>query len=187
MFGLLNRLRGTKAYFAKIVGLVIGVIAYMTLGDIIVAVNMAIGYVIGESMGWGKWIGGIMSGNNLALPEQLADEEGRRNGIHWITSKLFNEVYEYQRFCNTALGIRGLYWAFLTLLPLFAFGYLGVIEFHALILFLAVMFPVSIHIGMWTSKKFSYANEWFGMNGAWEQAEVWYGLAMDAVLVYLIL
>ena len=57
MFIILNRYRGTYGWFAKVVGVVLGLLTYLVWGDVYVALMVAIGYVAGESFGWGEWVG----------------------------------------------------------------------------------------------------------------------------------
>lgn len=83
MFTILNRYRGTYGWFAKVNGVVLGLLTYLVNGDIYVSIAVIIGYVLGESFGWGEWIGTLTGDRNF---KQL-NEEGKNNGIQWLASK----------------------------------------------------------------------------------------------------
>lgn len=55
MFLILNRLRGTYGWFAKVNGVVLGLLFYLAFGNPYVSLAVTIGYVLGESFGWGDW------------------------------------------------------------------------------------------------------------------------------------
>lgn len=186
MFTILNRWRGTKGYWSKIIGGLIAIALYFLIGDWVTALLVGIGYIAGESFGWGKWIGGIMHQKKEATPEQLANDEGIDNGIHWLANKIAPQAGNYIKYCITALTIRGAYWWILTLLPLVVFGYIGILPFVGSVIALGLAFPLSVIIGNYTETKFDFSSKIFGFSGSWEQAEVWYGLAQDIVLGLLL-
>ena len=183
MFTILNRLRGTWSWMAKVVGIVIGILVYLITSDMYIAVASASLYLIGESFGWGKWIGGVYRKNVTATQAQLLDLEGRNNGVHWLANTIFPERENYYKYCYTALMFRGMLWFGLTLFPLYIGGYIPIDIYIGSVLFLGVGFPVSIRIGAYTETKFSFKS----INGFWEQAEVWYGFMQDIVLVFILL
>ena len=74
---------------------------------------MAIGYLAGESMGRGEWIGGIIR-NDTSTP--VPRRNGQKNGIQWIATRV--TTLDSQNYFRVALAIRGFYWWFLTLIPL---------------------------------------------------------------------
>lgn len=187
MFTILNRLRGTKAYMAKVISLIIIGGVFFASGSWTLSIAMGIGYLAGESMGWGKWIGGIMGGDVKATEAQLLEKEGTKNGIHWLANKIYPQDKFYLKYCETALALRGLLWWTPVLLPLLVLGYVNVGIFLLAVLVLGLMFPLSVVIANWTTTKFNYSNSWFGMTGAWEHAEVWYGIGQDLVLIALII
>jgi hypothetical protein len=103
----------------------------------------------------------------------IIEGEGSTNGIRWITSKFYNEgEYKYNVL---ALGIRGFYWWFLTLMSLML--YINPIYVCFGILILAIGFPLSVII----------ATKKLGDSRAWELAEHYYGLIQDVVLLGLLL
>ena len=128
---------------------------------------MAVGYLAGESMGWGQWIGGIIT------REIKIEGEGKNNGIQWITSKFYDEgEYEYNVL---ALGIRGFYWWFLTSVSLmFIINPLIVLS---MTIVMGIAFPLSVIV----------ATKKLGDYRAWELAEHYYGFVQDLFLIGLLL
>lgn len=188
MFTILNRFRGTKGYWAHISGIIFGIIFGIATGSWQIGLAVAIMYVFGESFGWGKWIGGIMHGQKgPATEHQIADEEGRRNGIHFLASLIVPETKNYYNYCVTALGIRGFYWFALAFLPLAIAGAVSWPIYLLSAAFMGIAFPVGVMIGKKTSEIFNYEFGFFKMNGTWEHQEVWYGLALDVLIVILII
>lgn len=187
MFAVLNRLRGTDGIFSVITSLFIGLVFYAITKDREVSILMAAGYVLGESMGWGKWIGGIINGITRARQSEVDDKEGIYNGIHYIANRLFTETEDYQAYCTVALAIRGFYWFFMVLLPLTLFGYIGPVFLFIGALILGIGFPLSVYLGNYTEDKFSIEYGYFSVKGAWEHSEVWYGLMQDIVLISIAL
>lgn len=188
MFTVLNRLRGTKGYFSHITGLIIGSLFYIFTQDIYTSIGLTVMYVFGESFGWGKWIGGVYRNYHGSPTEvMLLDTEGRRNGIHYLTNLVYPEKENYYKYCYLALTLRGIYWVGLTLLPLVLSGYIDVATYFSITALLGWGFPLSVKLGTYTTKKFNYVSKYFGMNGFWEHAEVWYGAMMDIVLIYLLI
>lgn len=187
MLTILNRLRGTEGYWAKITGVILGLVLGLVTGSWAVGVFTVIGYVGGESFGWGKWIGGIINDVRIGNYTMAEDEEGRRNGIHWLATRLFPEIGgKYLEYCITALAIRGFYWFFLALLPLVVLGSLSFGALLVISLLLGIGFPASVFIGKYTADRFSYSYKDFKMIGAWEHSEVWYGLMQDVVILTLV-
>lgn len=139
-------------------------------------------------MGWGKWVGGIINGTQNGNYSMQEDKEGTKNGIHWLATRFYSDLgFQYQKYCITALAIRGFYWAILTILPLAVFGYIGLFESLLISAVIGVGFPLSVIIGKYTADRFSFEYGYFNMKGAWEHAEVWYGLMQDVGLLYIIL
>tara|TARA_R110000822_G_C15338773_1_gene495888 strand:- start:13305 stop:13820 length:516 start_codon:yes stop_codon:yes gene_type:complete len=162
----LNRLRGTHSWWAKIIAIFLGLVFGFATWNPYIGVAVAVGYLAGESMGWGQWIGGIIT------REIKIEGEGKNNGIQWITSKFYNEgEYEYNVL---ALGIRGFYWWFLTFAPLMFI--VNPIIVLSLAILLGVAFPLSVII----------ATEKLGDYSAWELAEHYYGGAQDVGIIILL-
>lgn len=177
MFTILNRLRGTYSIFSKINGIIIASILYIVTSDLYMSILTGVMYVIGESFGWGKWIGGIMSKNTSKPTEaQLRDQEGTKNGIHYLANLIAPMNNNYYTYCIVALLIRGIYWFGLTLLPLVIFGYMNIQIYVLITASLGIGFPLSVVMADGL-----IANN--GGSGVWEFAEIIYGLIQDIVLL----
>jgi len=170
MFAILNRLRGTRGLFATINGIILGLIYYYFTNDYKTSILIAIGYVLGESFGWGKWIGIIGS-----RKPQYHIKEGLENGIHFIANLIILEKKDFLNYARLALAIRGFYWW----LPVIGFMDIP-LEYKIISLFvLSIGFPLSVEIGRLTENKIGFKH----FTGYWEQAEVYYGLIQDIVLI----
>ena len=86
MFLILNCLRGTYGWFAKVNGVVLGLLVYLVFGNLYVSLAVAIGYVLGESFGWGEWVGNL-SVHRKETTDTLEDE-GKNNGIQYVAIRL---------------------------------------------------------------------------------------------------
>jgi hypothetical protein len=187
MFTILNRLRGTHAYFAKIIGIGLGAVVYLLTENYIAAVLMILSYIIGESFGWGKWVGA------LAYPYQItkdmkAEREGIYNGIFWLANKIRPMSESYHNHCYTALVIRGFYWW----IPVFSvLWYFNIVAlWYAIVasVILAFAFPESVILARDYNKEIPTIRfGFFSVNGIWEKSEIIYGFCMDLVLLGIIL
>jgi len=181
MFTILNRLRGKRGYFAKINAIVIAIAIYILYGNPYVSLASGLGYLLGESFGWGEWVGNLAV-NKYNITDTIG-KEGKNNGIQWIAKKIVpNYLTNYIRYCNVALAIRGSYWWLPTLLPLYFVGFnLGYLLLAAILL--SIGFPIACWLGYKTESKFSFKY----MYGGWAHQEVWYGLIQDIILISLII
>ena len=181
MFTVLNRLRGMNGVWSKFNGLLLAYIIYSVSHNHYVALAVGIGYVIGESFGWGEWVGTLTGDRSI---KQL-NEEGANNGIQWLASKVVSPTKDWLNYCRVALTIRGLYWWLPTLAPLYFVGF-SVESLAIAIILLSVGFPLACELGYRTSKMFEFNKYGFSVVGGWEHQEVWYGLMQDSVLILLI-
>lgn len=184
MFLFLNRLRGTYGWFAKVNGVVLGLLVYLVFGNPYVSLAVAIGYVLGESFGWGDWVGCLTTNRNNCKD---TTDEGKSNGIMWLSQKIVpNWRTNFIEYSRVALTIRGFYWWLPTLAHLYFVGFNPLLLLGC-ITFLSVGFPVACEIGYRTSKLFSFEKYGFSVIGGWEHQEVWYGLFQDVVIFILLL
>lgn len=180
MFLILNRLRGTNGVWSKVIGLLLALVVQIAFGNPYVSIAVGLGYIIGDSFGWGEWVGTLSSNR-----EQIQkNEEGKNNGIQWLASKVIDPTKDWINYCRVALTIRGFYWWLPTLAPLYFVGFNPLVLLGC-ILFLSFCFPISCEIGYRTSKLFSFEKYGFSVRGGWEHQEVWYGLMQDLVLITL--
>ena len=151
---ILNRLRGTGDIFfiskvpitgtilyASYMALIVGLLTSSVLNALIIAVL----YILGESMGWGKWVGYLTADNH---PENYNDKEGYNFPfIHQTANLLANEKEHYRLYCQIALGLRGFYW---WILPYLFMAYIDLTSYYEAVLFsilLGVLFPIACEIG----------------------------------------
>ena len=185
MFLVLNRLRGTDGLWSKIIGLLLALATLIAFNNTYVALAVGLGYIIGESFGWGLWVGTLSVQREKGY--ELHDEgEGRNNGIEWIASHIVKPTQEsWLNYCRVALTIRGFYWWLPTLAPLYFVGF-NPLFLAGCITFLSIGFPIACELGYRTSKMFEFNKYGFSVVGGWEHQEVWYGLMQDIVLILLI-
>ena len=177
MFLILNRLRGTQGLWSKIIGLLLALVVQIAFNNPYVSVAVGLGYIIGESFGWGEWIGNLTT--HRKNKTDTLEDEGENNGIKYIATKLVpNWNVAFIKYCRVALGIRGIYWWLPTLAPLYFVGF-SVVSITVAIAVLSIGFPIACEIGYYTSKLWNFKH----MNGGWEHSEVWYGLMQDLVLI----
>jgi len=128
---------------------------------------IALGYIAGESMGWGEWIGGIIRNDGTVQGRRRGD----KNGIQWLATR-FTELDSYN-YHILALGIRGFYWWLPTLAPLMLFVAPSVVL--TAVLLLSIGFPLSVVFAEGVGKL------------RWNRAETIYGGIQDVTLLLLIL
>lgn len=184
MFTIFNRYRGTYGWFAKVNGVVLGLLTYLVWVDVYVSIAVIIGYVLGESFGWGEWVGNLTGGKKDTI--KTLEDEGANNGIQWLSKKIVpNYLDNFVNYCRVALTIRGFYWWALTLAPLYFVANAYIITLA--IILLSFGFPLACELGYRTSKLFSFKYKTFSIKGGWEHQEVWYGLMQDIVFVGVVL
>jgi hypothetical protein len=149
------------------------------------------GFILGESMGWGEWIGGVIG--HGSKPE-CDKKQGDENGIHWITSRIIDRRDDYLNYCRLALFLRGIWWWFPALLPLLIFScfggwVVGPIKFVIGMLLLGVGFPASVEIARLAFIKIKNRNivELGDGNIVWSWAEWIYGAWHGLIIMSLIL
>ena len=181
MMLILNRLRGTEGLWSKIIGLLLALVVQIAFNNPYVSLAVGLGYIIGESFGWGDWVGTLTSGRTV-MPVPYT--EGKNNGIQWLATKVVDPVIRWREHCRVALTIRGFYWWLPTLAPLYFVGFDPYYLTIAVVL-LGVGFPIACEIGYRTQKLFSVNKPYFHMTGGWEHQEVWYGVIQDLVFIGL--
>lgn len=214
---ILNRLRGTgvikhfgtlkvlnKVIEIKFVGNhLYGLWIALVLG--IATMNAWLGlailaaYLVGESSGWGKWLGWLVTPKEHRtielVNEHQKDDEGRGYPwIHYLTSFFIKEKTEgtdEERIntqfwhCVLALSIRGFYWWLPVYLVLTAFGYIGYLTALGASLLLAIGFPIAAYIGLNWNFRFKY--KLLETSPGWENQEIVYGALQGLVMWYIIL
>ena len=185
MFIILNRLRGTDGVYSKVIGLLLALIVQIAFNNPYVSVAVGLGYIIGESFGWGLWVGTVSEQREKAW--HLHDEgEGRNNGIEWLATKIIQPTQEtWVEYCRVALTIRGFYWAMPTLAPLYFVGFNPYLLITC-IAFLSIGFPLAYELGYYLRDKISINKFGLSFSGGWELGEGIVGIEQDLVLITLI-
>mgnify|MGYP003629872406 CR=1 FL=1 len=168
----LNRLRGTHSWWAKIIAIFLGLAFGFTTWNPYIGVAVAVGYLAGESMAWGEWIGGLIRKYTGVPNIENPRRDGLKYGIQWIATKFYDlDTTEYHFL---SLAVRGFYWWFLTLVSLYYVMNPFVLTVG--ILLLSVGFPLSVKLG---------CRDLEGKD-AWNEAEYYYGGMQDIILIFLI-
>jgi len=173
---LLNRWRGTGLIFYKIngnliyalyLGLLIGFLSIYYYGLLAICL-----YLIGESFGWGKWVGYLCFNNQS---KNYDDLEGYNFPyIHYIANYFIKEKKDYLNYCRLALSLRGFIWCTPILILL---GFVDLLSWYQVAInsiILAIGFPFSCELSKYWN--FEYKSKYLSISGNWEKQEVIYGL-----------
>jgi hypothetical protein len=166
-------------YFALIFG-------YLT-GSIGIGVAALVAYLVGESKGWGEWVGALTRWepkNEAWLIRQYEDDEGKKFPfIHQIANYFIKEkgfgslddrLKQYTKYATLALTLRGIYWFLpMTLIAIFT----GLISWYFGLLSLVligVSFPLACYLGKLI--KFKKSFKFLHFSRGWENQEFVYGI-----------
>lgn len=146
-----------------------------------------IAYLVGESKGWGEWVGALTSLEDKDeewLIAQYNDKEGKGFPfIHIIANSINKEQIEgtledrlrqYNKYAITAIIIRGMFWWGLVYFTLAMFSIISYLSASIATVVLGIGFYLACEIG----KRWNY-NRKFGIlsfSRGWENQEVIYGL-----------
>lgn len=160
-----------------------------------------VAYLIGESKGWGEWVGGLVSTKKERdeqwLEARYIDEEGKGFPfIFAITNFFIKEKNEsiwnhemqlkhYFKHITLALILRGIYWWTLVYAALFYYKYINLIEYLTISISLGLLFPIACYLGnkLNINKKFGVLN----LSVGWENQELFYGIFHGIALSYIVL
>ena len=176
-----------KLVWNHIYGLYFALIFGFLTGSIGIGLLTLIAYLIGESKGWGEWVGALTrweSKNEAWLIKQYEDDEGKKFPfIHQITNFFVKEQIEgtleqklkqYNKYATLALVLRGIYWFLpMTLIAIFT----GLISWYFGLLSLVligVSFPLACYLGKLI--KFKKSFKFLHFSRGWENQEFVYGI-----------
>jgi hypothetical protein len=163
----------------------------------IVAFVSASLFMLGESMGWGKWVGSLTRWEPFTedlLNYQYNDNEGVKFPFVHKTANLITKeqvkgsfdvkVKQYLKYCNIALALRGFYWWVLLYLFIAFVGFINYYEALIISILLGISFPVAAFI----SKKLDYNGKLWIVNYSrgWENQELVYGFFQGLAMAYVI-
>ncbi len=191
----LNRWRGTGDIFniskfaitgtmiyALYLGLLFGSITEWYIGILVL-----IGFLIGESFGWGKWVGALCYPETKTdLQKEYEDKEGYNFPfIHYVANFIIPEKKYFFKYCNLALGIRGFVWGLFIYLSLVVFNYISILELFILCLIYGIGFSFACYLSR--KKSFNYKSKFISIVGKWETQEIYYGLIHLFCIWYIII
>lgn len=192
---LLNRWRGTGIIFSISIFNITGTIIYalylgLLFGSITewyIGILVLISFLIGESFGWGKWVGALCYPETKKdLQKEYEDKEGYNFPfIHYVANFIIPEQKYFFIYCNLALGIRGFIWGLFIYLSLVVFNYISILELFILCLIYGVGFPFACYLSR--LKSFNYKNKFVSIVGKWETLELCYGFIHFICNAYIIL
>lgn len=186
---LLNRWRGTGIIFTSI-PLLTGTLIYSLYLNILVGYLsnyyygflVAILFLIGESFGWGKWVGYLCQNNQ---PKNYYDLEGYNFPyIHYIANFFIKEKEDYLNYCRLALNIRGFIWWTPILILL---GFIDLLSWYQVAInsiILAVGFPIGCELSKFWN--FEYKSNFISIVGNWEKQEIIYGFIQFICITFSI-
>ena len=173
MFWILNRLRGRYTYFAKLNALVVALLIFAFFGNFYLAIICGLGYLAGESKGWGVWVSALVTHGSYTSEHEV-------KFIERVAARLFEPKTHWLAYCRLCLFLRGLLWWLPVFVPLlFADVYTAPLFAVAL----AVGFPLACELGYRT--KFSFAFKNFEVKTAWARQELLYGAIQDIAFLIL--
>lgn len=189
---LLNRWRGTGKIYkfltgAILYGLYIGLLLGLITQNILVGL-LTIGlFLLGESFGWGKWVGSLCyPEKQINLQKNYDDLEGYNFPyIHYVANAIVKERLDYHAYCQIALFFRGSIWGLCIYLALVIFNYISIFDYILISLTYGIGFPLACHIA--TLKSFNYKNRFISIVGRWETQEIYYGAVHFICNMYIIL
>lgn len=218
--GVLNRLRGTGLvkqlgtftlpYIYKkpiTVNLTGNILYAIYLGTIVGLLTMNIGwgilalglYILGESKGWGEWIGALSKSDTIDedwLNRQYIDNEGKNFPfIHQIANFFIKEqlidgtftdrLNQYMKYASLALVLRGIVWW----LPLYLLlAHVKLISFSEAfmgVLIISLYFPINCMLSRYIGFNKKIWIVQFGRG--WENQEFLNGITQGIVLWMLLL
>ena len=192
---LLNRWRGTGKIFSISIFNITGTIIYalylgLLFGSITewyIGILVVIGFLIGESFGWGKWVGALCYPETKTdLQKEFEDKEGYNFPfIHYVAIFFIKEKDNFFAYCNLSLLIRGFIWGLFIYLSLVVFNYISILELFILCLIYGVGFPLACYLSR--KKSFNYKNKFISIVGKWETQEIYYGFIHFVCNAYIIL
>lgn len=190
---ILNRWRGTGKIFSISIFNITGTIIYtLYLGLLFgllttwyIGLLTSIGFLIGESFGWGKWVGSLCYPENTNLQKAYQDKEGYKFPfIHYIANFIIKEKVSYFKYCNLALYFRGMIWGLFIYLALVLFDCISYLEYIIISIIYGIGFPFACYLSR--KKSFNYKSKFISIVGKWETQEIYYGFIHFICNTYII-
>ena len=183
-------------------GLWIALVLGVATMDAWLGLAVFIAYLIGESKGWGEWVGSLTRvepWTEKHLAKDYADTEGKTFPfIHQISNFIIPEKIEgtfeqkarqYKHYAILALSLRGFYWWAFVYFTLAIFQVINYQEALLISILLGIAFPIACAIG----KRIAFTKEYnlkfikLSFRQGWENQEVVYGLFQGIALWYTLI
>lgn len=197
--------------YALLMSLLIVVLLYKsnTVEDLIYAgIAAIVFYIVGESKGWGEWVGSLTIQDNkknwVWLQKQYIDDEGKsfpfifsianffiKEKMHRSENMILGDIHldraidQYIRHATLALILRGMFWWLMAYMPFVMLGIINMYEYISIVLFLGLVFPIACYLGKKTNIKGRLL--FFNYSQGWENQELYYGAFNGLVVTYLFL
>ena len=186
-----------KLVWNHIYGLYLALVFGLLAMNVWVGLAVLVAYLVGESKGWGEWIGALTrweSKDEKWLEKQYKDNEGVGFPyVHQIANCVIKEQVEgtleeklkqYNKYATLALTLRGMYWWSLVYGVIAWFGLINLYEYAAIIAILGIGFPIACEIGKMIT---SNGKIWIiNYSRGWENQELVYGFIQGIALWYVI-
>lgn len=183
---------------SHIYGLFIAIVLGVTFSNYLLGLLLFIAYIIGESKGWGEWVG-MLTRTEPYDDEVLAfcykDNEGKTFPfIHQITNSIIKEQVEgslitrsnqYRKYATLALTLRGLYWWLPMYLVLYYYNITTLLETFTIPMLLGIAFPIACYLSKLTT--FTKKIGILSFSQGWENQEIIYGLFQGIALSYILI
>lgn len=185
--------------YAFYLGLVVG---FLTM-NVYAGLLTVIAFIIGESKGWGEWVGTLTRYEPMTpeiLEMDYKDNEGKTFPfIHQIANFFIKEqkdeniyysfsdaVKQYFKYARLALILRGLWWWSLVYTVMYIYDLINIYELVLFSVLISLLFPVACKLGkMWhyTGTKLKIVN----FSRGWENQEVIYGIFQGLIIDYIVI
>ena len=216
---ILNRLRGTgvikhfgtlkvlnKVVDIKFVGnhlygLWIALVLGLATMNAWLGLSVFIAYLLGESKGWGEWVGSLTRVEPWDKPLidlVYRDDEGKTFPFIYQIANFFikekidgtfeEQCKQYRKHATLALTLRGFYWWLPVYLTLALFDVINFAEAFAIATLLGVAFPIAAEIGRRITFTKTYDLKFIKLSFSqgWENQEIIYGLFQGIALWYVV-
>lgn len=198
-----NRLRGSDPWYWPAIGKSVfigsvGCLFYRKTGGYFAPCWIAVWYMLGQSLGWGKYVGAIIVFSETCLTElnpwgndALQKSFNQAPGglcsttIHYVTNLFYDHDSEYLPHCLLALSLRGLYWWGPVAIGL---GLVGAVNIYIALIGLFILcigFPMSVAVAAFIAWDCDF--DCVLAIDAWSLSEYVYGFLHGLVFIFMFL
>jgi len=190
VFSIINRARGAdwkifglniiQSIFMVLAGIILS-IPFISLSNLytLLFIPLMIGlYLLGASVGWGKWVPIVLDGK-WRFPKEMSGLHYKI--VHWLANLIVKEEKDIVNYSRVALLITGFTWWTPVMIPFIIFG--NWILAMVCLVGLSISFPLSEDISriILSNRKEKYGIYW--TSKAWAFAEIVYGFLQGLCLI----